>query len=350
MRHPIVAVTGLNATDNPGPGVAIIKSLRSSPAFHGSIVGLAYDALDPGLYLDGLLDAAFLIPYPSAGREALLARLAHIQATVGIDVLIPALDSELPGLADHEEDLEALGIHTFLPTRAQLDMRSKAHLHELDGLLVPDGVVLTDPEDLYTLDTELGLPLVVKGPFYGATVAHSVGEAVTAFHTHAAKWGYPIIVQRYVEGEERNVCAVGDGRGGVLGAVAMKKLMLTDSGKGWAGVTIRDPALMELTRTFMEATGWRGPCELEVRRDADGQAHLIEVNPRFPAWCDLCPAAGQNHAQLVVDLALGGSPGPLAEAHAGTAFVRISLNQIVPISAVDAITTIGEVVPLDVAS
>ncbi len=33
----------------------------------------------------------------------------------------------------------------------------------------------------------------------------------------------------------------------------MKKLLITDKGKGWAGVTIKDPKLMELTRAFMAA-------------------------------------------------------------------------------------------------
>ena len=46
-RPLTVAVTGLNATDNPGPGVAVIRALRDAdPAIR--IIGLAYDALDPG--------------------------------------------------------------------------------------------------------------------------------------------------------------------------------------------------------------------------------------------------------------------------------------------------------------
>ena len=42
---PTVAVTGLNATDNPGPGVSVIRSLRAHPDFDGRIVGLAYDGM-----------------------------------------------------------------------------------------------------------------------------------------------------------------------------------------------------------------------------------------------------------------------------------------------------------------
>jgi len=348
LPGPVVAVTGLNATDNPGPGVAVIRALRQDPDFSGSVVGLAYDALDPGLYMDGLLDAAFLIPYPSAGREALFARLAYIQHKVGLDVLIPTLDSELPALLDQDDLLSMMGIHAFLPTRTQYDVRSKARLHDLatdHGLPVPDSVVLTDVDALYRLHERFDGPFVVKGVFYGAKVCYSVDEAVKAFHAVAAEWGLPVIVQRFVRGEEVNVCAVGDGEGGLVGAVPMKKLMLTKSGKGWAGVTIDDDALLQLTADFMAATHWRGPCELEARKESDGTLHLIEINPRFPAWCDLTAGAGQNLISAVVDLSQGTDPGPLPAYKVGTAFIRISLDQILDISALESITTLGEVVP-----
>ena len=35
-----VAVTGLNATENPGPGVSVIRAIREGEGFKGRIVGL----------------------------------------------------------------------------------------------------------------------------------------------------------------------------------------------------------------------------------------------------------------------------------------------------------------------
>jgi hypothetical protein len=97
-RRPLtVAVTGLNATDNPAPGVGVIRSLRAEPSFGGRIVGLAYDALDSGLCAKDLgLDEGFLIPYPSQGEAALRERLRAVDAQAPLDVIIPTLDSELP--------------------------------------------------------------------------------------------------------------------------------------------------------------------------------------------------------------------------------------------------------------
>ena len=37
-----IAVTGLNAIDSPGPGVAVIRGLLDSKLFDSRIIGLAY--------------------------------------------------------------------------------------------------------------------------------------------------------------------------------------------------------------------------------------------------------------------------------------------------------------------
>ena len=50
-RSLTVAVTGLNASESPGPGVGVIRSLRAAREFHGSVVGLSYDPLDTGFYI-----------------------------------------------------------------------------------------------------------------------------------------------------------------------------------------------------------------------------------------------------------------------------------------------------------
>lgn len=349
-RDLIVGVTGLNATDNPGPGVAVARALREDPSFHGKIIGLSYDAMDPGLYMKGLLDGAFMLPYPSAGRDALVDRLAYVRERTGMNVLIPNLDAELPAICGEQDTLARLGIRTFAPTRAQLDARSKPNLIKLGlehDLPVPDGDTLTDPRKLADSFQRFGSPIVVKSALYGAEVCYSLETAERAFHKFAAKWGLPILVQRFVKADEFCVCCVGDGAGGLDGAVPMKKLVITDQGKGWAGVTIADASLLRLAERTMAALRWRGPCELEVLRDAEGRLSIIEINPRFPAWCDLTAGAGQNQPLQVALRAAGGDPAPLPPYKVGTAFIRISLDQIVPIDALAGLVAAGEQLPTE---
>jgi len=339
-----VAVTGLNATDNPGPGVAVLRSLRMSAPVGERLVGLTYDAMDPGIYAADLADDVFLMSYPSSGADAFLARLAEIHDRVHLDVIIPTLDAELPVFVALEPALRGMGIAVCLPSREQLELRSKMNLRafgESAGIRVPKSVVVTSADQLERVHEQIPYPFFVKGVFYGASYAVTFAEALAAFHRFLAAWGGPVIVQAPVQGEELNLVALGDGAGGLLGAVAMKKLILTDKGKAWAGVTVRDPGLVEIAERVARASRWRGPFEVEAMCDADGAHHLVEINPRFPAWVHLASGAGANLPRAVVEMAMGREPRRTDNYEVGKMFIRIAVDQIVGIADFETIVTTG---------
>ena len=345
-----VAVTGMNATDNPAPGVGVARSLRHAPEFAGRVIGLGYDTLDPGFYAEGLLDGGAILPYPSAGREALRDRLHWVRAEMGIDVLIPTLDSELRAVLAIAGELEQAGTRTFLPSLESLERASKAQLPRLaeDGkIAIPPSEPILSADAIAKLGSRFGFPLVVKGVYYGATVAHNESDATAAYHRYAAQWGLPVIVQKFIPGEEYNVAALGDGRGNTAGAVAMRKTMLTDKGKGWCGVAIENERLTELTRQVIGHLNWRGPLEVEILKDAQSNDYyIIEINPRFPAWIYLSAGAGLNLPYLLLLLALGlPLPNPLPKYRPGTMFVRIAIDQISDLATYEQLSTTGALRP-----
>ncbi len=73
-----VALTGLNNTDNPGPGVPVIRGIRESEEFDPRIIGLAYENLEPGIYMHGIVDKTYQVPYPSEGTDVLVQRILEI--------------------------------------------------------------------------------------------------------------------------------------------------------------------------------------------------------------------------------------------------------------------------------
>jgi carbamoyl-phosphate synthase large subunit len=307
----------------PGPGVA--TSLRKALGDQVAIIGLAYDVFDSGLHADGLLDDAFMVPYPSAGPAAYLERLLQIQDAVGLDVFIPGLDVELPVVQRIAPALAARGIRTCLPSADALGRRTKDQLPKLAaslGIRTPETIVVTDAAGLAAAGLELGYPLVVKGPFYEAEVTHGAAEAQAAFGKLAARWGLPLLAQRFVKGEEFDVIALGDGDGGCHGPVAMRKTVITKQGKAWGAVTIHDDELIDVARRVVGALRWRGGCEVELLRAPDGTPYLIEVNPRFPAWVYLATAAGVNLPHGLVELALGRPIPRFAPYRAGVFYVR----------------------------
>jgi len=327
-----IAVSGLNNTDNPGPGVPVIRGLRESTIFAPRILGIAYENLEPGVYMEGVADKVYLIPYPSQGMEPVLARLEAIHQQDPIDVLIPNFDSELLPLIRSENQLNKLGIHTFLPTIAQYEERLKSNLPEFGkkyDIQVPRSQPLSAAMEIPKLCREIPGPWMIKGKFYDAILAHNVEQAVAAFYKISAQWGLPVVIQQFIQGTELNVVALGDGHGKTIGAVPMRKLYITDKGKAWSGITIADKYLLELTTHIISKTSWRGGMELEMIRSTDQKYYLVEINPRIPAWVYLAVGAGQNLPEALVQLALGREQEPFTSFKVGKMFIRYSYDLIV---------------------
>lgn len=327
MKKITVAVTGMNAKpDNPGPGLAVVRCLRESDAFEGRIVGLGYDVLDPGIYLQELCDVGYLLPYPSAGEQALLERLQAIQLEQNIDVLIPCLDAELLSFARLMPELEDMGIRCLLPNADQLQQRNKDRLGELAttaGILYPHTLPVTHAGFFYQCQQQgWHYPLVVKGLFYDAAVVDNADQAAYAFRRIASEWGLPVLVQQFIHGKEVNLTAVGDGKGELHGVVMMSKRAVSDKGKAWAGISIWDEQLLQTAQALVKSLRWAGPLEIEVLRDDLGRYYLVEINPRFPSWIYLSQGVGRNLPQLLLDLIEGIPLKDFSEPMVGKVFIR----------------------------
>jgi carbamoyl-phosphate synthase large subunit len=320
-----IGITGLNANDNPGPGVAVIRALKEGFGSAVKIIGLAYEALEPGIYMRDRIAKTYHIPYPTEGTAALMERLEYIHAKEQLDFIIPNFDAELHNFIKIAPQLKQLGIHTFLPSLDQLRARDKASLYEFgkkNNFNIPADHKLFTADDLAKAADDLGFPLVIKGKFYEAYVVYAHDVALKAFHQLAASWGYPVMAQQHIKGTEINIAALGDGNGNNISVVPMRKLYITDKGKAWAGVTIEDPALIALANNFAKATNWRGGYELEIMRDADDKLFILEINPRFPAWIYLAAAAGHNQPMALIKMAMGMATEPFSDYEVGKLFIR----------------------------
>ena len=340
-----IAVTGLNAIDSPGPGVAVIRCLLESEYFDVRIIGFAYESLEPGIYMHDIVDRTYQVPYPSAGMELLIERITYIHEKENLDVIIPNFDAELFSYIKLEKQLLSMGIHTFLPTFDQFEERQKINLNsfgEKYNIKVPASKPIYEISDLYHLPKGFDFPLVIKGKFYDAGIAYNHDQAKSYFNKISAKWGLPIIIQEFVHGAEYNVTGLGDGNGNTIAAIPMRKQYITDKGKAWGGITIDDQSMLEMTRDFISKTKWRGGFELELMKDKNQDFYLLEINPRMPAWIYLSAGAGQNIPEALVRLAIGDTPEPYTSYEVGKMFVRYSWDMIVDISEFQEISTTGE--------
>jgi len=294
-----IALSGLNNTDNPAPGIPVAKSLKEH-----SLIGLSYDPNEPGIY-QGLFEKVYFMPFPSVGWEETKKRLLEIKEKSKIEAIIPNLDAELPLYIKNQKKLNEMGIKTFLPSLENFEMREKKKLTKFCKKLKvnhPKTIEIISLDDLVKATKEIGFPVMIKGNYYKAYMAYNLDEAIEYFYKISNEWGFPLLVQEVVSGIEINYVGLADGE--LLGGMGIKKLTTTDLGKVWSAVSIKNDKLLNLAKKFVEITGWRGAFELEAIANGD-DIYLIEINPRFPAWVYFASAIGVNLPEMMVKLMQG---------------------------------------------
>ncbi len=340
-----IAVTGLNNTDNPGPGIPVIRGIRDSQKINARIIGLAYENQEPGIYMSELVDKTYMIPYPSVGKELFMERILQINEIENIDLIIPNLDSELFTFMTSEKLLRAHNIQTYVPSVEQFEERTKGNLSDYGkkyGVKVPKAICITSYADVSRISNEFDYPVLVKGKFYDAYIAYNADQVVNHFNKVSAKWGLPVIIQDFIRGTEVNVVALGDGKGGTVAAVPMRKQYITDKGKAWSGITLGDTNLLDITHRLLKETKWKGGMELEMIKTINNEYYLIEINPRIPAWVYLAVGAGQNIPEALTLLALGHEVAPMTDYEVGKMFIRYSYDLIGNLSDFEKISIKGE--------
>ena len=340
-----IAVSGLNAIDSPGPGIAVIRALREAESFDCRIIGLSYESLEPGIFMHHLVDKTYQIPYPSAGIDAITERIEYIHSKEKLDVIIPNFDSELYPFIRLEEKFKKMGINMFLPTMEQFEERHKVNLNKFGekyGIHVPKSKNIHDQNGIREISSDFKFPVLVKGKFYDAYVAYNTDQINTYYNKISAKWGLPIIIQEFIHGTEFNITGLGDGHGNTVAAVPMRKQYITDKGKAWGGISISDKRMLALTDKFISQTKWRGGFELELMKNKENEFYLLEINPRMPAWIYLSVGVGQNIPEALVNLAMGEEVKPFKDYTVGKMFVRYAWDMIVDISEFQTISSYGE--------
>ena len=317
-----VAISGLNNTDNPAPGIPVAKSLKGNYR----LIGLSYDPNEPGNY-QKVVEKTYLMPYPSLGFDELKQRLLYVKKQENITAIIPNLDAELPLYIKYQEEIINMGIKLCLPSAENFELRNKNKLDKLSeelDITYPKTYEISSIVELERIIEEdsLEFPLMIKGNYYKAYKSYNLDAAKDAFIKISNEWGFPILVQKVVFGDEVNLVGVADGNGELKGAVAIKKLTTTDIGKIWTGLTIHNEKLMQIAKDFVKKTSWRGPFELECMINMQN-IYLIEINPRFPAWVYFATDIGINLPQIVMDIIEEKEVSPQLEYETNKMYIRV---------------------------
>ncbi|MBW3630875.1 MAG: hypothetical protein KY464_16490 [Gemmatimonadetes bacterium] len=320
-QQPTFYLSGVHSGPNPSPGLGVARSLRDAYP-RARIVAVDYSVESSGLHSDTFDDVWVQRPWKEL-------RLPVYQAAVqerldGGAYWIPGQDLEVEWLARSLSD----------PTRALIPpLRALARVAkptiDAAGTLpfsIPDFFSVSHSDwDLHSFCREHGWRVWLKGPNYEAYRVYDWPSFRAARHGMTSLWGTDqLFLQRHVRGSEQSValCAY---QGELLDCVHLAKHTQTAEGKTWAGkISPVDPGLVEELRRVIGALEWTGGAELEYVRSPDGAMHLIDWNPRFPAWIHAASFAGHNLPARLMEAAGVGTP--LASPYRGNQFTRVVIE------------------------
>ena len=282
-----------------GRRVELIRAFRRAYeelAFSGSIIGLDIDPLAPAL---SEVDHAYLVPRTTDGEW--VSTLRDVCARHDVGLIVPSVDRDLPVLAEHRQELEAMGARLMLvPDEAVAITADKLLTYRFFRELgVPTPCSWLPDEALGAVSR---FPVIVK-PRFG-----SAGEGVVAVQDRPElefflAYVQDAVVQEYLPGPEitNDVFSALDGH--VMSVVSRQRIEVR-SGEVSKGKTIFDPEIARHCMTIAEGLRSVGPITVQCMLK-DGSPYFTEINPRFGGGVTLGIAAGVPSPRWLLELAAG---------------------------------------------
>ena len=308
------SATKVLVTGAGGPAaISLMKALRESNV---QIHAADMDAHAAGLYL---VPPSQRMRLPAGKSEDFVDTVLNECQTRGIHILVPTVDSELIPLAAERIRFEEHGIMILLAG----DEQSLGHcLDKWDFAQRCQGLALlpkTALFDDYFDASQWQLPFILKprsgSGSRGFRIIRSTDELDLIERND--QW----IVQEYLPGEEYSVDVLLSSTGEALAAVPRKRLKV-DSGVAVMSCTVKDQELISAATKVAEGLKLRFVINVQFRRAAEGNACLLEINPRIPGTMPLTVASGINMPRLAIEELQGISPKRSVGEFAEIAVVR----------------------------
>ena len=252
--------------------------------------------------MDPCASGLYLVPpeqrllVPRGDADSFVDAIVEACIAHRIEVVLSTVDAELIPLAKALDRFEKRGIRLPLPPLScLLACRDKLAL-----LTLTEGVVPLPHYEVIGKDTAAQthtFPLFAKprvsAGSRGAMLVSSAQEL------NALPQDGSVLLQEWLSGEEYSVDVYITSKGKAIAAVPRLR-MKTDSGIAVAARTVHDPELQQLAIRVAQAADVRYVANVQFRRDAQGVARLLEINPRFPGTLPLTTASGVDMPALLI--------------------------------------------------
>jgi carbamoyl-phosphate synthase large subunit len=329
------------------PGIGVLLTgvgkrydIVSAFAQHATVVAADPNPLAPAQYA-----AHHRRAVPRIEDPTYVPALSVLCDEFSVGAVVPLTDLDLEVLAH----ARAAGkLPAFVPdaeiARATFDKYEAHRLLTRLGLPSPPTVLPGEPVESY--------PVMIK-PRQGSgarSIHRAEDERAAEFFVDYVK--EPTMVQRFMDGPEFSIDCLSDLSGRCLNAIP-RTMIESRGGESIKGTVLADRQLIDLGRKVVEALGVRGPCTVQVFRDAEIGYGITDVNTRFggafpgPMYAAL---PGRTYPELIVRMARGEQiDSHVGEFRAGVTFTRyfwqLELDERMQPTGRDIVTPAGPPTP-----
>jgi carbamoyl-phosphate synthase large subunit len=312
MTNP-QATTMVTGAGGPA-GVNVIRALEGRGV---ATVGVDADPDAVGLHLS---TASAVVP--RCDDPSFCDALIAIGTDMGVNAVISTVAEELIVLARHVDQLEAAGIHSWIPDANAIERC-------VDKWLFAKTVANTDtPAPKTGLASDAGIPgpWIVK-PRFGRGSRDVIPVDDAAELAWALRRVPEPIVQTRLTGREFTVDTLTDHSGNLIGAVPRWRLE-TKAGISTKGMTFQHDELTHSVDQLLQALDLTGPANVQGFVHDDNTFHFIEVNPRFSGGLALSQAAGADLIGEYLRGIHGQTPRPEALTYQPNTTMKRYFNEI----------------------
>jgi carbamoyl-phosphate synthase large subunit len=294
-------------------GVGKRYDIVSAFAQHATVVAADPNPLAPAQYA-----AHHRFAVPRIDDPGYVPALRELCRRHGVGAVLPLTDLDLEVLAQ----ARAAG---DLPALVPDPEIAQATFDKYETHLLLEHLGLPSPPTVLPGQAVESFPVMVK-PRRGSG-ARSIHRAD---NQHAAEFfvAYvpePTMIQRFMDGPEFSIDALGDQEGRCLNAIP-RTMIESRGGESIKGTVIEDPELVALGARVCEALRVRGPATIQVFRDQEIGFGITDVNTRFggafpaPMYAAL---PGRTYPELIIRMARGEAIEPhVGDFRSGMTFTR----------------------------
>ncbi|MGB1548652.1 MAG: ATP-grasp domain-containing protein [Alphaproteobacteria bacterium] len=270
------------------------------------------DAIDPSIPADRRHGI------PLAKASGFGDAVATLCQRLGIDLLIPGVDEELPHLAARTD------VSVLLPDAAYVSTM----LDKLESVRALAAKGLDSPRTARADESWSSFPCIAK-PRDGRGSRHvEVLRAPSQVAAYLELTGYVaenVVLQELLTGQEYTVLMAADLKARLHATVIVR--VEVKRGITLRAEVVHGDAIAEACRHVHEALPARGCYNIQLMQDETGRVIPFEINPRISTTFCLGLAAGVDPIAVYLQNTL---PGPLQTGRAGTRLGRFWTNHIQP--------------------